>query len=283
MASKLKIAAATQSLWDYSLMEGVDIIAECGFDGIEIVVLEPWLPLAEIESQRTELADRIRQRGLEVVSLTTITNFTDSDKAADNTAYVKSLIDLSEVLGTNIIKIAPGPPASAQAGQKLWDAIPTNLAGAVKYAEQKGRKLAVETHLNMVTDNIAGTERFLSLFDSPAVGLTLDFCNVMVGHDDAVEAVKRFADRTFLCHVKDGLLKDDGTPEWLPLGEGVLDYPGILSDLVASSYQGFLSLECLVKDHRYHPGRLQELGGPKGVLQHDREALLGLLSDAQRG
>lgn len=273
MRKRYKLAAATQSLWDYPLEEAIACTAECGFDGIEIVVLDPWLPLEFVRDRKKEIRRWIGKSGLEVAALTTITNFTQAEMAPASISTVRTLTDLGAEFGTAIVKISPGPPASGKASGETWNALAANMEQVAAYAEKRRVKLAVETHLNMLTDTLAGTRRLLELFRSPALGLTLDFCNIMVGRDDPEKAAREFAARTFLCHVKDGSLHNAGAPEWLPLGEGALDYPGILRTLHQSVYSGFLSLECLVKDHRYNQKRLGELGGAKGVLKHDRDAL----------
>ena len=277
MSKRYKLAAATQSLWEYPLEEAIAFIAECGFDGIEIVVLEPWLSLEFIRDRKKEILRWIAKSGLEVASLTTITNFTQAEMVSASMSTVQTLADLCADYGTAIVKISPGPPASGKASGEIWNALEVNMAQIVAYAEKRRVKLAVETHLNMLTDTMAGTRRILDLCRSPSLGLTLDFCNIMVGRDDPEKAAREFSGRTFLCHVKDGRLHDDGIPEWLPLGEGVLDYPGILQALNQSAYRGYLSLECLVKDHRYNQKRLRESGDAKGVLKHDRDALLQYL------
>ena len=66
------------------------------------------------------------------------------------------------------------------------------MAQIVAYAEKRRVKLAVETHLNMLTDTMAGTRRILDLCRSPSLGLTLDFCNIMVGRDDPEKAADAF-------------------------------------------------------------------------------------------
>ena len=251
----------------------IAFISECGFDGIEIIALEPWLSLDFLLKQKKKILRCIKESGLEVVSLTTITNFTREENAPSSISTVRTLTDLCADFGTSIVKISPGPPASGKASGEIWNALKRNMNKVVSYAEERGVKLAVETHLNMLTDTIEGTSRFLELFPSPSVGLTLDFCNVMVGRDDPEKAVREFVNRTFLCHIKDGILYENGTPEWLPLGEGALDYPGILRALSRSAYSGYLSLESLVKDNRYNQNRLREVGGARQVLKHDKDAL----------
>ena len=277
MSKRFKISAATQSLWGYSLEETIPFIAECGFNGIEIVILEPWLSLEFIRDRKKEITRSINKCGLEVASLTTITNFTQAEMASSSLSTVQTMTDLCADYGTSIVKISPGPPASGKASDEAWNTLEKNMNKVISYAEKHRVKLAVETHLNMLTDTIAGTERFLNLFHSPSLGLTLDFCNIMVGKDDPEKAVREFADRTFLCHIKDGILHASGAPEWLPLGEGVLDYPGILRALSQSAYCGYLSLESLIKDNRYNQNRLKELGDAKKVLKHDKDALLRYL------
>ena len=283
MAQKFLVSVATQSLWDRPIEKAIEFIGSLELPGIELVVLDPWFSLEALKSRKKEITRRLSEFHLEVASLTTITNFTESVKVWENVQFAGELIDLCADYRTDTVKLSSGPPASGQSGQEDWDLLARSFAPVVQHAEKQGVKLAVETHLNMLTDTIAGARKFLELFQSPVLGLTLDFCNLMVDGDDPVPAVQEFGARTFLCHVKDGVLPPEGPPQWLPLGEGSLDYPAILRALSRSPYQGYLSLECLVGDKRYNERRLRELQGPEGVIKHDLDVLNGLLADIEKG
>jgi L-ribulose-5-phosphate 3-epimerase len=88
------------------------------------------------------------------------------------------------------------------------------------------------------------TARLLAELDHPHLGLVWDPANALVaGESPFPEGYRRIpASRVVHVHTKDCCVTGH-TPEWLPLGDGSVDWKGQLAALVSDGYIGWLSLE----------------------------------------
>lgn len=245
-----KISLATQSLWDRSFEEAAETAARVGYDALEIVCHDPFLPLPELWKRRKSAPRRLRDLGLEVASLTIITHFTNPDTISHNTGFLNAIVDLAEPYGTDLVKMSPGPPLSADASPEQWSLAVRRITDCADYAREKGVTLAIETHLNQLSDHGPSTLRLVREVDRPNVGVVLDWCNIMVMGGDPLAATELLGPYVRLVHAKDGHMTPE-TPRWDPIGEGDLDYPALLDALAATGYDGVISVECLLKDDRY--------------------------------
>jgi len=177
-------------------------------------------------------------------------------------------IRLCDRFGTRLIKTMPGRPGSAEATDAHWERYRRAMDLIVPEAKTAGVRLAVETHLNHLSDSLATAARCLEGHDPEVLGVNLDFCNVHTCHERALDAIDRFDDRLFLAHVKDSLFTTD-SGEYVPMGQGKMDYPPLIRRLRQVGYDGYLSIECLYPQAKQHD--------PRGAVAHDLRVLRELL------
>lgn len=269
-----KISLATQSLWDRPLAEAVDVAARVGYDGVEIVCHDPFLPLAELRKQSATLPRKLQDLSLEVASLTVITDFVTPETIEENRQFLQSIIDLAEPFNTALIKISPGSPLSSQATEQQWNLAINHIRVCADYADRKSVSLAIETHLNQLSDVTDGALRLIEGIRRPNVGVVIDWCNLYVDGDDPVEGTRRLGPHIRLVHAKDGHLTSE-SPRWDPIGEGELDYPVLLGALCDTGYRGYISVESLIQDERYNfTGRTTD---PEEIVTRDLAALRRLI------
>ena len=235
----MKTSLFTQSLFDVGLDEAIRIAGDIGFDGVELACLEPHLDLARAETDCAGLVEQVRDCGMEVAALSTYTRFTDPATVADQVRRLNRFVALARSFGTDLVKITPGPPSSAEMTPAHRDTWQAAMADCTAAAAADGVRLAVETHLRMLSDTTSAVATLIAPFDA-VLGVTLDFCNVYLGGDDPVESLHRLGDRVHFCHVKN---VRDG--QWVPLADGDLDYRPILAALRDANYAGYLSIESL--------------------------------------
>jgi inosose dehydratase len=82
-------------------------------------------------------------------------------------------------------------------------------------------------------------ELLLDRLDAEVVGFTPDAGHIAAGGMDALEVIKRHRDRVDHVHLKD--IDENG--RWAATGDGVLDFPGIVSHLRDTGYAGWIVLE----------------------------------------
>lgn len=125
------------------------------------------------------------------------------------------------------------------------------LTTPVLWAEELGVKLLIETH-GIVTDSVAAMGDLLdALGHEESVGVCLDTGNSWLGGADPREYIRTFGERIGHVHWKDigremeperGRLFGCGMAV-IPLGEGLVDLPGIVSDLKTVGFDGYTTLE----------------------------------------
>lgn len=137
---------------------------------------------------------------------------------------------------------------SAEAFRRATDRAAHSLSMAAPVVARHGIKLAVENHKDWRADELIG---LLDRVGDDHVGLCLDTGNSIALLEDPMEVVEALAPRAFTAH-----FKDMGVEEYaggfrlaeVPLGEGVLDLPGIVRVLRAARPGIHLNLEMITRD-----------------------------------
>ena len=125
------------------------------------------------------------------------------------------------------------------------------LQAPLRWAEELGVNLLMETH-GPVTDDVDQMEALLdALGHEDTIGVCLDTGNSWLGGADPKEYIRRFGRRIKHVHWKDlepkwrekrGTLYGIGFAT-IPLGDGIVDLPGIIDMLNDIGYDGCTTLE----------------------------------------
>jgi sugar phosphate isomerase/epimerase len=125
------------------------------------------------------------------------------------------------------------------------------LKKVLQVAERYGVYIAIEPHQS-ITKTTEGLLRVASLVDSPMLKVNYDTGNVYLSGYDPYEGIRAIANRLVHVHAKDISLnqaaeekgKVTGTPVGCACGDGVIDWPRVVSILRQGGYSGVLSVEC---------------------------------------
>lgn len=253
------------------LEEAVRVTAEVGYDAIELGCFAPHLTLEMAETRGDEVCAWLRGAGLPVSALSLTVEYTSADEAVwqANVDETCRFIRLCGKFGTDTVKTMPGTPGSAKSTPRHWDQFRRAMEAIVPLAEAEGIRLAIETHLNHLSDSIDAAARCIECGNPDVLGVNLDFCNVHTCHESALDAIERFRGRIYFAHVKDSLFSTD-SGEYVPMGQGKMDYPPIIERLRAVGYDGYLSIESL-----YPQAKRDD---PRGWAAHDLGILRQLLT-----
>jgi inosose dehydratase len=248
----MKPSLFSQSLFSLALEPAIQATAAIGYPSIELACVEPHFS-SEIAAQRSnEIIELIQQNGLVVSALSLFSSFSDPNTVEEEIRRAYAFFKLAAAFKTNTIKITPGRPGSAEADDTVWACFQQAAFRLVDYAQSLGLRLAVETHLRQLSDRIESTQRILDMDPSETMGVNLDFCNLVFGGDDPVEAINRFRGRIYLTHIKNGS-NQDGTWDFRLLDDGMVDYPPIFNRLREIEYDGYCSVECLGPEAKEKP------------------------------
>ncbi|AFZ66859.1 TIM barrel protein [Deinococcus peraridilitoris] len=153
------------------------------------------------------------------------------------------------------------------------------VARAVR--RESGLRTVFHHHIGTWVETPAEIERFLSLTDPEVMGLCFDTGHYTFGGGDAVEGLRRHAERVWHVHFKDHEPRVaersreqgwDGVTSvaqgvFCELGQGSIDFPGVLRELQQLDFRGWIVVEQDV---------LPGMGSPRESARRNREYLRGL-------
>lgn len=153
------------------------------------------------------------------------------------------------------------------------------VARAVK--EETGLRTVLHHHVGTWVETPAETARLLEMTSANLLGLCFDTGHWTFAGGDAAEGLKQHASRIWHVHFKDcepRVAAQSRVEEWdgptsvghgvfCELGRGAVDFPGVIQQLLAMNYDGWIVVEQDV---------LPGMGAPKASAERNRAYLRGL-------
>ncbi len=262
----LRYGYGTNGLADHRLDDALALLAEAGYDGVALTLdhhhLDPFDP------DRRDQVQRVRRRlaalGLAVVIETgarflldpkakhqpTLCSAEDEGRAR-RMRYLRAALAVGAELGAEAVSFWSGTPPPGSSPDAAWDRLVAGCGVLAEEAATEGVRLGFEPEPGMLVDRLDGYERLAAaLDDPPGFGLTLDIGHCRVNEDDDEAAcVKRAGARLVNVQIED---MRRGVHQHLPLGEGEIDFPTVLTALRHAGYRGLVSVELPRDSHRAH-------------------------------
>ena len=226
-----KISIFCDHIWTVAHQEGVSFreaatkVREIGYDGADVRVLQDPDELRILDSLGFGLACAIA----------------DIDYgAAEQPEMEARAISFLETYGYDRLLLVTGlmPEGSTLAER---DAARQRIAAFAKRVTDKGFCIMVEDFDNprSLCYNMAGLDSLFTL--APTLGHVFDTGNYLFAGDDALVAYGQFRDRIGHVHLKDRTAPDN--MRCVPAGSGCIPIREIVGKLVASGYDGWLTVE----------------------------------------
>ncbi|HFQ93654.1 MAG TPA: xylose isomerase [Anaerolineae bacterium] len=269
----------------------LDEMAETGYAGTE---LGDW---GFMPTDPARLAAELERRQLQLLASWVSCRLYDAayhETGVETAARAARL--LAEVGGPDCLIVlgddhSTHPARHARAGRirpedgltdEQWDIY---TAGANRIARAVRRETGLRTvfhhHAATFVETPAEVERFLQLTDASVLGLCFDTGHYTFGGGDAVEGLRRHAERVWHVHFKDcdttiidradaaGWTYTDmvGQGVFCELGQGMVDFTAVLDTLRQMNYDGWIVVEQDV---------LPGMGSPKESAARNRAFLAGI-------
>jgi len=234
---RLGCAAIT---WSDSAAKAIDDISADGYAGIQLRA-----PTLDQYPDPHALRDLLAEKKLTFVALSSGTASLDpAQRQSQLDLHVKHAQYAHEAgaLYMQLIAATAKPDQTFTADQyKLQGEIFTEIG---KRIADYGIKLGFHNHMNSVGQRPEAVEAILAASDPNYVHLLLDVAHYLQGGGDPAAAIHKYERRILFVHFKD--VKNAPTPagyEWVELGRGRVDFPGVIAALHQIHYRGWAVVE----------------------------------------
>jgi inosose dehydratase len=216
-----------------SMEQAVRDIGAAGYAGTEMFDGN----LAAYADAPGQLRDLLATAGLELVSVYTGANFIYQDILADELHRVQRAAELAATFGALQLVVGGGAQRASGTTDGDYDRLAAALDQVSAIAEGQGLTASYHPHLSTIVESPEQLDRLLS---RTRIGFCPDSAHLAAGGGDAATLIRRYPDRIKHVHLKDVRLDP---LQFLPLGEGELDFAGILAALGDVGYDGWLIVE----------------------------------------
>jgi inosose dehydratase len=239
--------------WGGNDEQAIDDISALGFPGIQLraSVLEKF------GAQPAALRDLLARHQLTFVALSSGNVSIDPAKEAsvieEHLGHAKFLRDAGG-LYLQLIDERPAGRAVQPADTQRLGHVLTEIG---KRTADVGIPVAYHPHMGSIGERPNDIDHVLDASDPKYVKLLLDVAHYQVGGGDPVAAIRRYHDRLLFLHIKDVRRPIRETPpsyEFVELGRGSVDLPGVFAALRDTHFRGWAIVELDgVPDHARTP------------------------------
>ncbi|MEO8127568.1 MAG: sugar phosphate isomerase/epimerase, partial [Bryobacteraceae bacterium] len=238
------LCTGTYGMKSLSNRAALELIADIGYDGVEISLLPGWPadPLALEKPARMEVRRVLEARRLALPSLLESIPLTPGRHAA-NLERLRRAAEMAHDL-------APAKPPIVETVLGLieadWESSKTRmaeeLAGWAKVARETGIAVAIKAHADQAVNSPDRAEWLLKQVDSSSLRLIYDYSHMYIEGFDLEASLRQLFPYTVFIAVKDGRKTAAGHDFLLP-GDGNTNYRAYFALLKQLNYRGYLGVE----------------------------------------
>ncbi|MBZ2194674.1 sugar phosphate isomerase/epimerase family protein [Occultella gossypii] len=274
----IKISAHTMATPEETLPEAIDLFAELGFDGVELICADDYPCGIGTDVQAGELRTvrrAIEDHGLEVPNLVPYVREINVIDAQVRRRCIDDLlrcIDFAVALGAASVRIWAGTDPEPGHEDEQYALLIDSLQQLAPVAGAAGVVLSVENHMGSHAITGAITAGIVTDVGSAHVGVLYDPANLLVlGDSDYRAALEVQLPHITHVHFKDVDVLGDNRHMPRIVGEGEVPWAEILPALSAAGYDRFVTTEY---EKRWHP---DELPPSREGLAHELAAARRML------
>lgn len=263
-----KLAFASNAMKRYSLDEAIDLVADAGYQGIEILLdlphaFPPQVKEEDIQRWRAKL----KKRGLEVSNCNAFMLYgiegchrpswceKEAERRKLRIEHTRQCLHLAAKLGAPTISTEPGGPIDPGVTRKqAADWFEEGLRSVLPDAEKAGVRLCIEPEPGLLIEKAGEYDEFMKRFKGDKVAEKWLGLNFDVGHfycvgEDPAENASRFAGRIHHIQIED--ISSDRVHFHLVPGDGAIDFDAFFKALSGAGYDnGWITVELYTFEHR---------------------------------
>jgi inosose dehydratase len=241
-----------------SMEQAIGDIAAAGYSGTEMFDGN-LVPYADRPDRLRALLERA---GLELVSVYTGANFVFDEILPEELHRIGRAAELAAAVGAQRLVVGGGARRAAGTPDTDYERLAAALDRVADIAEQHGLTASYHPHLTTIVES---PDELARLLPRTRIGFCPDTAHLAAGGGDPAALIRRYPDRIRHVHLKD--LRPDPL-QFLPLGQGVLDFADILQAVREAGYDSWLVVELDDYD-----------GNPREAAEISKTYLDGLLKD----
>jgi inosose dehydratase len=249
---------------EYPFSRVLDEIAQAGYTGTELG------PYGFLPVDSAQLRLELEQRGLTLCSAFVAIRLGDSASRESGLTQVEQAARLIGEAGARLLILSDEvmPQRSAVAGRReeanrlswsgaQWKTAEETIREVVGRCRRLGLKVAFHHHAGSHVETPEEVDRLLSLVEPGDLGLCLDTGHYGYGGGDPLELLRRTVDRVWCVHLKDideARLSESRQQRldfhaavrngvFARLGDGSIDFAGVLGALENSRFDGWAVVE----------------------------------------
>ena len=255
----MKFAFSSNAYLHFSIEDTIARIADAGYTGIEILADVPhaW-PAGLLEERKRSIRAALDRHRLRISNINAFMMNAVADPRqpywhpswidpapqyrAIRREHTKRALQLAHELGAACITTEPGGPlADGQTWEQAAATFYEELMPCVAMAEQLGVALLIEPEPHLLIETFGQYREFMRRIDSPSVGLNFDIGHAYCVGENPEQWVRPMAPFTRHYHVED--IAASRVHRHLIPGRGAIDFAATLSEIVATGYNGWITVE----------------------------------------
>jgi protein FrlC len=248
----MKLGTATSVLYLYAIQDAIPIIAEAGYDGVDIWGGRPHVYRRDLSNEElAKLRRSIAEHGLSVSSFMpafyryphSLSN-PNPQVRLDSIDYMRHCIDNAALLEAKIVLVVPDHTLFGHSREDALKRFIESIGAVAQYAAQYDLKLGIEVLYYDETDLVNSAADALHIIQELGhnnLGVVLDSGTLNLSKESPRAIMDTLGDLMLQVHVSDN--QGGAKQQNLIPGEGTYDFAGLLSVLKAYGYSGFVSAE----------------------------------------
>lgn len=251
----MRFGFSSNAFRDHSAVEAIEVLADAGYDGVELLFDEPHLYPPEatadaVDAVRAALDDAgIDPCNGNAFMLTAIGDFhhpsfvePDAADRRRRVEYTLAALDLAAALDVPHISVEPGGPVpDGKDREWAFDVFEAGLREVLDRADEVGVDVLVEPEPGLLLESSSDFLELRRRVDADRLGCNFDAGHLFCVGEDPVDAYDRLAGDVAHVHLED--IPADRAHEHTQLGEGAMDVDGFLAALADRDYEGFVTVE----------------------------------------
>lgn len=223
--------------------EKFKLAVRCGFKGVES------MPLESLDAARKQ-ADAAQDAGVNIHSVLYgwwPSFLGDESTARKSLAEMEHALRCAKAMRADTVLLVPTRVTEDYSYGRAYDDSQALIRRLIPLAEELQVTIAVENVWNKFLLSPLEFARYIDAFDSSRVRAYFDVGNVII-YGFAQDWILTLGSRIAKIHLKDFKRSDY---QWMPLGEGDVNWPRVSEALVKIGYTGYLTPEVKGGDEAY--------------------------------